>query len=320
MANINEIQCLASDLNTGLARCTAQMGLVKLAIGVPKGTYVTNANMADPSTYILAKIHHDTPAVRWYPSPLFMGVEINNTEAATQSFGYGGTVRVGEDKSSWMFQVIQGDRCGYDAIRKFHKQHESLDFYYVDAQGQLMGHYRTVSSELRLYAYSFDDIYVPTPKPGTGSAAPEHKISFMFEDDTQLADRFGLVQTGLDLGELVGVNSVNLTLVGSVGTNGTVIVYAKTVCGGANMGDLYGSTLANVAYWILMNETDGLEVALTSVAYNATLKQYTIDPDQADANYDVGDTLRLKFEPVGDLVAGGIAYYETPTGLAYVAN
>lgn len=321
MAKINQIVCLGTDQNTGIARCTANLGLLKVAIAVPKGTYVTNTNMSDPITYIDSKIHHDTPASRWYPLPKFVNFEANNTAAGTQSFNYGNSKRVGTDVSVWTFQTIQGDLCGYKALEKFNGKNEEYDFYFMDHMGQLWGRVKTTTSgEVRLYAFTMDDVYVPTLVPGTNAATPEFKISFMFEDDTQLRGQLGLHQTGYDFNDLQGVNSVDITLIGSVGSNGTVIVEATTTCGGANLGDLFGSTLADAAAWILTAKDDGAEITLTSVSYNATTKRYTIDPDQTDTDYDIGDTLVLKLEPIADLVALGIAYYESPTGLEYVAN
>lgn len=321
MAKINEILCIGTDVNTGISRCTQRPDLLKVAIAAPPDSYILNTDVAtDPYTFIQGKIHADNPAVRWYPLPEFINFEAGNSAAGTQSFNYSNSIRTGDDVSAWTFQTIEGGQCGYNAIERFHKQQEAYGFYFMDRAGNLWGRTKVIAGVTRLYPFLMDDIYVPTWIPGTNAATPEYKISFMFKDDQQLRKQLGLLQTGTDYADLQGVNSVDLALVGVVGTAGTVVVDATLVCGGGNMGILFGSTLANVAAWIAINGTTGLEIPLTSVAFNNTLNQYTVDPDQANGNYDVGEPLILKFEPIADLVALGVAYYETPTGVTYTMN
>jgi glucosamine 6-phosphate synthetase-like amidotransferase/phosphosugar isomerase protein len=83
----------------------------------------------------------------------------------------------------------------------------------------------------------------------------------------------------------------------------------KAGSGSVNLGDTFGSTLANIGAFVAANKGSGTSVAITSVTYSAVTKLYTVTLT-AGAGYVVGQTLKFNLNTVTALTVLLISYYE----------
>lgn len=303
MSILNKLDCVAGGANTGYGDCFIDPKFIAGGILVPPDKVYTAEQLADKDTF-LAALQADIladVAERIYPLAKFAGVTDNTETPTLQTLGYGGLAVTREGLYNLSFQFIQGGLCLSKSLRKFNSSNKTIIVW--DADGVMYGWksgtgFRGIPLEL-FYQNPF--------RVADGTNVTNYTLQVAFKP-YYLNDEPGFVKIGLgDLEALKGLQDIVLSE--TTGSNLPILkLKANTGCNSYDLFDLYEDELAEEALWVASNQSDGSEVAVTSVAKDTALKAWTVTLDAADI--DVSGTVIVTLVSPEELNTAGISGYE----------
>lgn len=281
---MNVVDCVKGTvMNTGAQKCPLKIEQIIGAILVPKGSYLTAAQMLALKTSIETNTFSSTESTRWFPIQGFVGVEDKSTNTQTETMPYGG-MKIGADgKYYWVFRH-DGGLTGHSIMYSFHDKQNDYDAYFIDGKiwnkGAIIGTKK--NDDGYLYPFDLEMIMVDLYKIG-GQNSDNATIGFQLMDSSELNKNISFCPfppeyrptsvTGLEHTHL----SASTTF---VGTN--PVVTLQWLGETTNLYDRYSSNLANLmSAW---NTSTGLEVTISGVALVPGTKSFTVTISSGTTN------------------------------------
>ena len=281
---MNVVDCVKGTvMNTGAQKCPLKIEQIIGAILVPKGSYLTAAQMLALKTSIETNTFSSTESTRWFPIQGFVGVEDKSTNTQTETMPYGG-MKIGADgKYYWVFRH-DGGLTGHAIMYSFHDKQNDYDSYFIEgkiwSKGAILGTKR--NDDGNLYPFDLEMIMVDLYKIG-GQNSDNATIGFQLMDSSELNKNISFCPfppeyrptsvTGLEHTHL----SASTTF---VGTN--PVVTLQWLGETTNLYDRYSSNIANLmSAW---NTSTGLEVTISGVALVPGTKSFTVTISSGTTN------------------------------------
>lgn len=301
---LNTTECLSRESNTGYGACPLTPGAIRGAFRVPKNRRFTPLETQSAETLyqaLLAGISA-APALRIYP----MGKTFNftgNTEDVTIQTGTSGEKAiVREGDYDWTIQFREGGLCLLKALRKLNGG--THYFIFFDTEGVVYG--QTIGNDLAGIPVLF---YAAPFTPNDGSNIAVFASRFIFSA-FYLNDNVGFVPANRgQLESLTGLQNIILKL---QAPRAAGVIQIKTLagCSGYDLTQDYSVELAAAALYTVTRVETGNPVTVTSVAYNAGIKGFTITLDVTDPDYLANGTYIVALAGAVQLAAAGIDGYD----------
>jgi hypothetical protein len=107
--------------------------------------------------------------------------------------------------------------------------------------------------------------------------------------------------------QLTGLLDITLAEEVAITALGLVKLSAKYNCSNENLGDIYPTEIVSSSIWTATNKATGAAITVTTVTYNSTLKQISVDLDSSDPDYPAsGGVVVIALGNVTALEAAGI--------------
>lgn len=314
MASIlNTLDCANGAKNTGFGSCVLDPKNIIGVIEVPKGDYLSAANLASQSTLyaaLLAKVTLDSPLLRWYPVWNLEAVTVNAGEPVVQTLGYGGKYVVRDDYYDLMFQFVQGGLCLLKNLRSHNGA--GKNFFFIDREGLIIG---TKVGD-KLYPVPMQIFYAHPFKMNDGANISAYNIQFVFQQ-RYINELVGFAHlpfsSGYDVTNVAGLQDVSVEAFSTL-VAGVVKVQFFVGCDHTNLYDAFSAVLATKANLLVKNKITGGLITITTDVVDAANKAFTLTLDTADADYPaVGQDLTIQLQPPSVLSAAGMPGYESNT-------
>lgn len=309
MLTINQKNCIVSFANTGLDNCPYDIGLLIGMIGVPKGTFLTEAQAADAVNELKQMSELDARSGRALPVYQFEGAEYGGDTDPTTTSGYGNSRRVRRGKPEITARLYNGMGYHRRLAEAIHNSQGRLNFYPVfdteDGAYFIAGEPRTdASGAVTLYPWVMSQVWVPSATPNTGSDTGIYNTIWTLSSGDYMASRWGGVSVDINpFDEITGFQDAYLK-VAAGGTVGQILV--DIAAGNSNLFDLYATQLAAPSAFIARNAATGALLTISTVTANAGTKQWTVATNAAS-----GVTVRLDLAAPSVLDGLNVPGYES---------
>lgn len=266
---INSLNCVSAFENVGVGRCSFIPREIVGAILVPASFVITEANANDLQAFLQAAAQDPVTSARILPIHNFVGITDSSEEPVRQTLGYGSVRTIRDGNYGWTLQFVDGGLCLLSSLQAHNGQKTHVIF--IDAGGTLIGTKKVNG----LGGIPVDDFWANkwTAPDGTNTAILSLFFSFK---PVYINERLSFIQAGedLDFEAVVGLQDVVITALSAAAATATVALADK--CSGDNtFSDLFGADIAAGTGFEAVG-VDGTVQAITTVAYNATTRVYTL--------------------------------------------
>lgn len=303
---ISNFACAGSTGNTGIPACSWTPSNITGAILMPKGKTYSKADIAAFWSTLQADTKANTASQRIYPIGAFKSIEDKSSEMQIETDGYGGKSFVRDGDYEFNFEYKNGF-CFYQKLRTFHNKASQFSVLFIDEVANVL--WGTTASNGELTGFSLEMLLVGNIKINTGAAATKYYIDFALADATELNDNSYVVQFASNekLMQLTGLLDITLAEEVAITALGLVKLSAKYNCSNENLGDIYPTEIVSSSIWTATNKATGNAITITTVTYNSTLKQISVDLDSSDPDYPAsGGVVVIALGNVTALEAAGI--------------
>jgi hypothetical protein len=314
MAKINQLKCAVVGGNTGLpSSCTFNPDLIVGAIAMPKGTLITEANLASFQTYLAAKFINDTYSSRFHRFGKFEGMDDQSEDRVQHTYPYGRKITTKDSVYQWMFTYIDGAMCAHKNYLQFKDREDEFEFLFVDKSGNFLGtiYYSTTTNERKVKGIKLSELYPANWKPKDGSNETVYSLTFGIKNARDLNENLAVIQTDFDVFDMDVVMDAEIVLLEAIDGSGDVDMTIIAGCGGSqNLVDLYGTALVATANINVTNAETGAAITKTSVtvAGNSPDKYFTLNLDFSDTDYPAsGKYIRVDLVAPSVLIAASVA-------------
>jgi hypothetical protein len=276
MSSVINLANCNSSTNIGLSECVLNRGIFRWAIAVPKGTSITASTASSNTAFnaaITALFKADSRATRAFLLPSFTAVTDNTGDAVTEAQGNFEFV-VASKPYNWSYRMNTDD-CTYKNVYTLLRLKQSLfDVIFVDDNGNVYG---TLVNGTDFGGIPMAQIFTPDPTQKTDSANPMYMINFLLQNNADVITNSAVVSSNFRPNPAT-MGLVDVVISAGTGTTTATVLYvkAKFVCGGGNIGDVYGTTLAAAGAWSVVPAAGGAAIVPSGVAYNATTGDYEL--------------------------------------------
>lgn len=322
MGNIRVAQT-ATSKNTGRIGAQLMPSFAKAIVLVP---YAWNLAIADTLSnddivaLLINAVEQGLSAVNVYADRFqligqFESFEDKSEAANAQKLGFGKEVYSNRGTQRHDYTYDNGGMNYHNKVLSFSGKEKLYKALVIDAQGVIYGaNQRDPATGLviGIQGIELSNLFVHDRMEANYQTEATFRISVTFLSNAERNEECYAVATGrtglISAFEAMTVNDVQI--VGPVFTATRVMTFQlKAGSGSVNLGDTFGSTLANIGAFVAANKGSGTSVAITSVTYSAVTKLYTVTLT-AGAGYVVGQTLKFNLNTVTALTVLLISYYE----------
>lgn len=309
----NQLNCVSKKVkNTGFGNCVVDIGTMRGIIYVPKGTVLDTSTLAAFKTALSALINNDDYLLRGYPVHNFVGPTDGSEDLVIQTFPYGGKAVVREGDYDWTFQFTDGRFCLNIALRGMNQIDQ--DFFIYDANARIYGTdpgdgsatIKAIEPTLKWTApFKLND--------GANVTVYGTRVAFQpsqINENVRFVDLGGTNGGLAYIKSLKGLQDIALTKISRAVA--VLKIGAFTSCGSVNIAETYDTELAVASLWRAY-AVSGNALTITSVAYDANVKGFTVTIDATDPDYVAGEPITVGLGPVSVLKAGGVVGYESNT-------
>lgn len=308
MANIlNLANCASPDsvFNVGIPLCDLSKKKMRAVIFADSGTTFSGAEIASVQAFINA-VKTKTTAVRG--GRVYPIWDILNFEDATGDPSTGG---VGNLSTATIItnDAVPVFRFGYGGSEARHKRlaamtGASLDMFLVDEAYAVYGR---DNGNNGFSGYNVLQAYPYTSKFIVADAVNQYSFRVTLSSITQYRDQSLYVVANSGLTAALGLMNVVLSYLSNA-TN--AYKFNAVVDGGTDFTALYGSTVAAMT-WTARNLQTGAAVTITSVAYDAPNKAFTVTLDSTMyTGLATGDQVQVTPPASSVLATGGVKPFE----------
>lgn len=279
MLTINQVNCITSFANTGLDDCPYDIGYLVGMVGVPYGTFLTEAQAADAVNELAQMAQLDARAQRALPVYQFEDTAYAGDSEPTVTTGAGNTRRVRRNKVEITTRLYNGIGHHKRLAEAIHNSQGRLQWYPVfDLENEryfIAGVPRVdASGAMTLYPWKMSQVWVPNATPNTGSEVGLYNQIWTLADSDYLSSKWGGIEVeGNPFDVILGFQDVYLKVAAGTPT-GHILVDAAA--GNANLFDQFSTQLAATSAWVARNANTGATIAVTAVTANAGTKQWDL--------------------------------------------
>jgi len=255
---------------------------------------------------------NNNPLERIYFVGTFIGFDDKSEAPAAQKFGYGGQKMVNEGRYIHEYTYDNGGLGYNNAIRTFSGKQDQYKVVRITGK-QIEGANYVGEGTFGFQGAELDNLFVYPMKAPNYTEEPKFIISQEYAKISELNEELFVIDCGRDMlsfGKQYSIYDVELQ--GDFTGENIVTLRAKTVIGGVNIGDLFGSLLESHLLYRVNNKRTGVAIAITSIAYDDVTKTWTITLTSG-AGYIPGDIAQISYVTVGELDDAGMSYYESNT-------
>lgn len=321
------LDCLGKSVNQGYGKCPIDLGALTYELAVPKGTFITEAQLLDFEATLREKTNEDDPNQRWYLLGPFPQFAQNNTTPGPQTASSGLTRTVSIGFFGWTLTQWAGGWCAEKNLIKFHDSQDRFDFLNVHAASSggsiIMGVLTTNNTgEQGMKGISMSQVFTTLWTMGDGNAnGTSYSIEFKVGDSSQMRENASFLPVSFDISStafrLIDVELKGATASGSPA--GDFNVTAVTGCGGEDLATYYGTELAAIAAWTAVNASTGGNITITSVTL--VNGKFHILLDTTDTDYPTaGGKILLNLVGVSALAALDVIGYESAGATPVIAD
>lgn len=262
--------------NTGVVACATSPDIVSYAIAVPKGYVFPVADLADAATFNAALADLTIANTgRAYILPFLTNFTDNTGDPVTTNRNnYVATVQ--NKPYNWRY-LMNGTYCLFQQVKQLLKANV-YDWLFVDAMGNVWGTEGTdTAGNASMGGIQMFEVWVEDwmqKKPDDLNAYP---INFRVLDNRQLNENSAFMATNFTVNTAtMGLAGIQLAAGTTSSTATHLYVSGTYICGGASLGETFGSTLAATGAWTVNNASTGGSVTVSAVSYNSILDQYDL--------------------------------------------
>jgi hypothetical protein len=308
--------CGAGGGNTGLPSCQWNPDLIIGSLKIPKGTVLTAAQLVDLEATIQALLVHDTYASRAHRFGRFEEIDDQSEDRAQKTWGYGGKTTTREETYDWVFYYTDGGFCTHQAYKRFSGRHREYDELFIDQSGHLIGRKALDANGVYgLAGIQLKEFYVKNWKPSNGSDPAMYACNYKAADAKQLNEQLVSIEMDFDIFALDTIKDIDLQPVGTtiVDADGDINVSVTSGCGGQNLVELYGATIANAARFAVTNASTGVAIAFAVASGGSGDSAYVaFNVDDTDAAYpSAGGHIKIETVAVSTVHTAVGEYYES---------
>lgn len=311
--SFNILACNQNAPNQGVGNCEYIPAPWVWAIAIPKGTTITATDAASSTlaALIQTKMHANNPAERWFVLGRFNSLNPESNDPATQNVDDGSIFYPRDTVWNLRGMIMNASKCRQQNILKFNNKQASYDFFFIDANGILVGQKVTNPSTglLELGGIAMQNIYVMAQTLATWTAVPQSEVRFNILDVKRVQENMAIADlsntTYLSSLNSGGVQDVYLTKLGASTT--TIKIIANANCSNSNLGVDLGTSYAVAGNFVLYNTTTSASVVPSGVSVNAA-GEITFTFTAATS----GDVITVKQASVSTLKTATGLYLETP--------
>lgn len=317
MALLIGLNCALNARNTGNNLCVTDFGLPEGFILIPPSVSFTPAQTKDGATFLAAlqaAAYAVNPAQRIYP---FMGInttELANTEATTETSGYGDIRTLLSMKMGFAFTYWGKGPCWNANALAFDGKETSYSMMLVDKNGVYAG---TVLPNGNMTGYDLTRLNINPRTIATGSAGSSILVNIMLRDGVnQFGKNWAYVQTD-SAQPLKGLNDIYLqnitsTIVPTPAT-GTYHIKVLASCGGTSVAAAFPTALGSIvagAPFTVSNNANLNIISMLTNTYDLPSDSMKIGVDTTDADYIAATTIRIALGDVTALTTAGMPGFE----------
>jgi hypothetical protein len=269
--------CSSIGANTGAIDCDPTRGLpIQIIAGSASFSPSDYATAASFEAAFLAKLIEPAGSSdKLFPFPVIQANSDKTVAAKMATLGYGLQLKLLRSKAGYEFDVLAGSALekkliAFDGmvVPLFILDDKSKMWGVVDSSSNFKGAKYLVGVEPK----GFED----------GANAKTTKITISIVDTRDFVENAEFAGTSFNASDIVGLNDVTLNVISNV-TNvyqiGATIATAN-ILSTLNVAATYSTALASSALWVAGTGTNfATSLAITSVAYNAAVKGWTITFD-----------------------------------------
>ncbi len=243
-----------------------------------------------------------------YPFPEFVGVTANKEANREATFGNGQKITISEGRPSYTADLRIGTNLERQ-LRKFNGQ--VVPVFAFDDNGNVWG---KLNAQGKFVGYQAE-IFVSGADFGDYNNATFTRVTISFQSVTDFYDFAAFVSTDFDITNLEGLIDILLSEVTASNTNVRKVTgkFINAQLGNdQNITDYYDTELGVTNLWSLTNAVTGAPIPLTTVAYDAALKAFTVTIDTTQYGLlTAGTKMLLKLVDPPALVTAGILGVES---------
>lgn len=303
----NVANCASPDsvFNVGIPLCDLAKKKIRGIIFSDSGVAFSGAEIASVAAFIAAVKTKTTAARggRVYPVWDILNFEDSTGDPATGGVGNLSTASIITNDAVPVF------RFGYGGSEARHKRLSamtgaSLDVFLVDEQYAVYGR---DNGNNGFSGYNILQAYPYTSKFIVADSVNQYSFRLTLSSITQYRDQSLYVVANSGLTSALGLMNVNLIYL-SNSTN--AYKFNAIVDGGTEFTALYGSGVAALT-WTAKNLQTGAAVTLTTVAYDSTLKAFTVTIDSTMyTGLATGDQVQITPPTPAQLATAGVKPFE----------
>lgn len=271
---------------TGVPHYDFHPEIIKGALLLPGGMVFDDSDLASVANFN-TKIQAGLLAVgrdRIYPIWSFENGVNNTAKPVDNTFGYGGIVHIRDSNPDMTFEMWHGGHLLFQQLRKLNND-TSRTVILIDQ----VGNYILTSGDLlTAQGFAFNTMSFEGYKFKDGSKPDSWDVHMVLSSPQEFYDNLHVIPSGMNLQYLLkGLIQVRLSIE-AASVVASLKVIARTADGSTYMMDVYESELEDETLWLLTKDSDGSDVALTSVTHDDAIHGFTVVPTAPltlDANY-----------------------------------
>lgn len=295
MAEVNKINCSATNLNTGESNCKFDF-YFEGAIEVPKDKEFTEAELKALGATLTAMVSNNNKALRAYPFPKFVGGTKEAGDAVRETLPNGASIVTWENDYLMKAEHLSGMRA-HQAWRSRNRQDIAVLIF---GGGYVYG--ATIGGKYK--GFPATNFFAEALTPGVFATRPQYMIGFNIQAK-YINDQSWIIKDEFGVSDLTGLYDVELKQVGTMSATGLVVAEVLRKADGTDYGALYATELATLTF-TATNEETGAGITVTGSATVVSGK-LNIDLDNTDPDYPiVGKNLIIKAPNVTSLTSAGI--------------
>jgi hypothetical protein len=329
MADAIDMQCALDAENTGVPDCPVDLNRIAAFLLLPKGKSYTPAQTANGEVFLAAlqaDLYNVNKAQRIYLVTGINNFEAANTDATTETSGYGDIRTLLDTKIGATLTIWNGGACYFSSLMAFSRKQGSYTLMWIDIDGVVAGtKIKRGASAGNMTGYDLNNLYFPPRAMATAAAGVMQQVNIAMADGyNQFGKNWMYVKTDNAATDLKGINTIQLVDITSTisPTPGTGVYHIKVLsgCGTQNLVPLYGTILDTITQgtvWTSINNTDEGVINISSI---------TIPPgddpeliftfDTTDTDWAAGEDVLLSMVDTEDLATALMVGFEAnPTSL-----
>lgn len=249
----------ASVKNTGV-ECDTAMTATYMLIALDPSVTFTNADMADPVTWLTNQIQLRKAFPMFGIKAPINEIDSNNGNDVTVTLDDGTMVFIRYDMYTRTFVTIKGGLCFAQALQSFNSS--GYTYLELDQQGQMLCR---LNSDGTFGGLNTTFQYGPSPKMADLKNPFKNRFQISYSPIEFVNNGYIFKNANALLG-MIGLIDAVITKAAAAATITDVTIAVNTECAGTDLVAKFAATLANPANFIMTNKATGAVITISAAA------------------------------------------------------